>query len=298
MKTTLSGLLASGKPVLADGAMGSNLMAAGLMTGEAAELLNVTNPEFIQQVHRGYVDAGSQIILTNTFGGSRISLTRQGVGERTFELNEAGARNARAVADSAAQPVVVGGSIGPCGELMEPYGTLTQKGAVEMFAEQAGGLAAGGVDLFWIETMSDVNEVLAAVAGCKLAAPDIPIVTTMSFERKGRTMMGVTPEQALEAFRAQGVLALGANCGNGPDEVIGVIEKMHALDPEAVLVAKANAGMPKIIGDQTVYDATPAVMGEYARTVYAAGAQIIGACCGSTAEHIRVISQKLSNFSP
>ncbi len=295
MKTTLGDLLATGKPVIADGAMGSNLMRAGLMIGEAAELLNVTKPDIVQQVHRGYIDAGSQIVLTNTFGGSRISLTRQDVGDRTVELNTAGAHNARVVADAAPQPVAVAGSIGPSGDLMQPYGPLTPEGASELFAEQAGALAAGGVDVFWIETMSDVTEVLAAIAGCKQAAPMIPIVTTMSFERKGRTMMGVKPEQALKAYKAEGVLALGANCGNGPDEVIDVIEKMRAIDPDVVLVAKANAGMPKMVGRQTVYDASSADMAEYARAVHAAGAQIIGACCGSTAVHIKAIVDALSN---
>ncbi|MCA9949801.1 MAG: homocysteine S-methyltransferase family protein [Anaerolineales bacterium] len=295
MKTTLGDLLATGKPVIADGAMGSNLMAAGLMMGEAAELLNVTQPEIVQEVHRGYINAGSQIVLTNTFGGSRINLTRQDVGERTVELNAAGAQIARAAADAMPQPVVVAGSIGPCGDLMQPYGPLTPDKAAELFAEQAGGLAAGGVDVFWIETMSAVEEVLAAITGCKQAAPAIPIVTTMSFERKGRTMMGVTPEQALQAFKEQAVLALGANCGNGPDEVITVIEKMRAFDPEVILVAKANAGMPKMVGRQAIYDASPDDMADYARAVHAAGAQIIGACCGSTAVHIRAIADALSN---
>ncbi len=295
MKSTLGDLIAAGKPVIADGAMGSNLMAAGLMMGKAAELLNVTQPEIVQQVHRDYIAAGSQIVLTNTFGGSRLSLERQDVGDRTVELNTAGALNGRAAADAVPQPVVVAGSIGPSGELMEPFGALTLESGAEMFAEQAEGLAAGGVDVFWIETMSDVNEVLAAIEGCKRAAPELPIVTTMSFERLGRTMMGVKPEQALQAFKEQGVLALGANCGNGLDEVIGVIEKMHALDPNVVLVAKANAGMPQIVDGQTIYDASPAEMGVYARAVHAAGAQIIGACCGSTAEHIKAIHAALSN---
>lgn len=295
MKTTLGDLLATGKPVIADGAMGSNLMGAGLMIGEAAELLNVTKPDIVQEVHRNYINAGSQIVLTNTFGGSRTSLTRQDVGDRTVKLNTAGARNARAVADAVPQPVVVAGSMGPSGDLMQPYGPLTPESGTELFAEQAGALAAGGVDVFWIETMSDVGEVLAAIAGCRQAAPQVPIVTTMSFERKGRTMMGVKPEQALQAFKEQGVLAVGANCGNGPDEVIAVIEKMHALDPDMILVAKANAGMPKMVGRQAVYDASPADMAEYAFAVHAAGAQIIGACCGSTAVHIKAISDALSD---
>lgn len=293
MKTTLSALLASGQPVVADGAMGSILMAAGLEAGRSPELWNVEQPETIAQVHRGYIQAGSQIILTNSFGGSRTSQDRRDQGERVGELNRAAARIARAEADAAAHPVAVGGSMGPTSEMMVPFGTLTVEEATAVFAEQAAALAEGGVDIFWIETMYALDEMLAAVAGCRLAAPDMPITATMSYDRKGRTMMGVRPEEAMTALRDLGVAAIGANCGNGPDEIIEVISKMHAFDPRVSLIAKANAGMPQYRDGRTVYDATPAEMAAYATAVRQNGAHIIGACCGSTAVHIAAIAQTL-----
>jgi 5-methyltetrahydrofolate--homocysteine methyltransferase len=291
MKSTLEELLATNDVVVADGAMGSRLMAAGLPSGAPSELWNVENPDAVRAVHRSYIDAGSSVILTNSFVGSRPSLARHDLGERTTELNQAAAENARAEADAADRPIVIGGSMGPCGEMFAPFGPLTEEKGTAVFAEQAAALAAGGVDVFWIETMSDLQELLAAVAGCRQADPAIPVVATMSFDRKGRTMMGVTPEQALESLRPLGVAACGGNCGNGPDEILEVIEKIHALDPGAVLVAKANAGVPRLVDGQTIYDAEPPEMAVYAAQARDRGARIIGACCGSTAEHVRAIAE-------
>lgn len=294
MRTTLQELLANGNIIVADGAMGSRLMAAGMPTGASSELWNVENPAAVRDVHRSYIAAGSQIILSNSFTGSRPSLAHHDLAERTAELNQAAAENARAEANAADRPVVVGGSIGPSGEVFAPFGPLDEESATAVFAEQAAALASGGVDVFWIETMFDLQEVTAAVAGCRQANPDIPVVTTMSFDRKGRTMMGVTPEQALQSLQPLGVLALGANCGNGPDEILEVIEKMRALDPDVVLVAKANAGMPKLVDGQTVYDASPQEMARYAQQARDSGARIIGACCGSTDEHLKAIAEAVS----
>ncbi len=294
MKTTLLELLANNDAVVADGAMGSRLMAAGMPMGLAPELWNVENPDAVRAVHRGYIEAGSRIVLTNSFGGSRPGLARNDLDERTVELNQAAAENARAEADAVSQPVVVAGSIGPSGELFAPFGPLDLESGTAVFAEQAAALAAGGVDVFWIETMSDLQEVEAAVAGCRLANPTIPVVTTMSFDRKGRTMMGVTPAQALSRLGALDVVALGGNCGNGPDEILGVIEEMHALDPDVILVAKANAGMPKLVDGVTIYDAGPQEMALYAQEARRRGARIIGACCGSTDAHVRAIAEAVS----
>lgn len=297
MKTTLSALLATGQPIVADGAMGSNLMAAGLPPGGSPELWNVENSDAVRQIHRGYIQAGSQIILTNSFGGSRPSQERHDQADRVTELNRAAARIARAEADAAERPVVVAGSMGPTSEMMVPLGVLTVVEATAVYAEQSAALAEGGVDVFWLETMYALDELLAAVAGCRQAAPAMPIVATMSFERQGRTMMGVRPEEALTALRAAGVAALGANCGNGLDEIMAVIANMQAnmraLSADVVLVAKANAGMPYYRDGRTVYDATPEDMAAYATAVHRLGAQIIGACCGSTAVHIAAIANAL-----
>lgn len=294
MRTTLQALLESHEFVVADGGMGTMLFAMGLTRGASPELWNVEHPDKVRSIHRQYIEAGAQIILTNSFGGNRYRLSAHDLGERAVELNRAAAGLARAEADTAAQPVVVGGSIGPTGQMLAPLGTLAFDDAAGAFAEQAGALAAGGVDILWIETMSDLEEVRAAVEGCRQVAPDVPIVGTMTFDTKGRTMMGVTPERALRALRELGVVALGGNCGNGPDEIAGVIEKMHTADAGAILVAKANAGLPRMEAGVAVYDAAPDVMAEYAVRVRTLGARIVGACCGSTPDHIRAIAGALS----
>lgn len=290
MQTTLQALLANGGVIVADGGMGTMLFAAGLERGHAPEPWNVEQPDKVRAIHRGYIEAGAQIILTNSFGGNRARLGMHGLAERAAELNRAAAQLARAEADAAAQPVVVGGSMGPTGQMLAPLGTLEFDDAVAIFAEQAGALVAGGVDVLWIETMSDLEEVRAAVTGSRQVALDMPIVATMTFDTKGRTMMGVKPEQAQSALADMGVIALGGNCGNGPDEIEGVIEKMHAATADLPLVAKANAGLPKMVDGVAVYDATPEVMADYARRVHERGARIIGACCGSTPAHVQAIA--------
>jgi 5-methyltetrahydrofolate--homocysteine methyltransferase len=293
MKTTLQTLLDSAGPIVADGGMGSMLFALGLTRGQSPELWNVEQPENVRRVHREYIQAGAMIILTNSFGGNRIRLGAHDLADRTVELNRAAAQLARAEADAADHPVVVAGSMGPTGKMLEPLGDLPFEEAEAAFAEQAGALVEGGVDVLWIETMSDLEEVRAAFEGCRRAAPGVPVVATMTFDTRGRTMMGVTPERALNTLAEFGVMALGANCGNGPDEIEGVIGKMHTAGPQTALVAKANAGLPHMEGDRAIYDATPDVMAAYALRVRDAGARIIGACCGSTPAHIQAITKAL-----
>lgn len=287
--TNLQQLLDSGKTIVADGGMGTMLMNAGLEQGNASELWNVERPDIIRQIHAGYIQAGAQIILTNSFGGNAIRLSSHGLGERVAEFNQAAARLARTEADIAEHPVVVGGSMGPIGEFIEPLGTITYDEVVTVFVGQARALLDGGVDLFWIETMSDLKEVEAAVVACRQVDEAVPIVATMTFDTKGRTMMGTKPEQAIQALVDMGVIAVGANCGNGPDEIETVIQTMQQTQPDAILVAKSNAGLPEAQGDSFVYSATPEDMADYARRVQAQGARIIGACCGSNPQHIAAI---------
>lgn len=179
---------------------------------------------------------------------------------------------------------------------MLPYGEMEYGEAVAAFAEQATALLEGGVDLIWIETMADLEEVRAAVEGVRQASSEIPIITTMTFDTRGRTMMGVTPESAAESLPSLGAVAIGGNCGNGPDEIIDVIRKMHSTRPEAILVAKANAGVPVLVAGKPVYRAAPEDMGVYASQVFEAGAKIIGACCGSTPAHIHAIADALKEM--
>lgn len=292
MSTRLLDLLATGGPIVADGGMGTMLIAAGLQSGDSPELWNVLpeRMDVVRAIHRGYVAAGSQIILTNSFGGNPSRLRHNVLDGRVYELNRAAAMLARSIAG---ESVVVGGSIGPTGELLEPLGALTFAAAVAGFAKQARGLADGGVDVIWIETMADLAEVRAAIEGARRAAPHLPIVATMTFDTHGRTMMGVKPAQAVAELAALGVAATGANCGNGPDEIAAVIGAMREADATIPLVAKSNAGKPEFIDGKPAYRATPEVMAAYAREVAALGATIIGACCGSTPAHIAAIAAAL-----
>lgn len=289
----LKQLLETGEPVLLDGAMGTMLMAAGLEQGDPPEEWNVIHPKRVRAIHKSYIEAGSQVILTNTFGGTRFRLEMHNLQERVIELNKAAAENARAEADAAPHTVVVAGSMGPTGQIFEPMGTLTFEEAKDAFAEQARGLAEGGVDVFWVETMSDLNEVKAAVEGAR-SVSDLPIVTTMSFDTHGHTMMGVSPQKALEVLGDLDVIAIGANCGTGSDELEVAVKTMREANPDVVLVAKANAGIPTVVpGGDVVYNGTPEVMAQYARNVRDIGVSMIGGCCGSSPVHIKAMAEAL-----
>jgi 5-methyltetrahydrofolate--homocysteine methyltransferase len=287
-------LIASPGVILADGAMGTMLFEAGLQFGEPPERWNVDYPERVQAVHQAYLQAGSRILLTNTFGGNRWRLSLHKLEGRARELVEAGARTTRAAVEAAGGRALVAGDIGPSGSLLAPLGELEEAEAVTGFAEQAEALLAGGADVIWIETMSDLGEVAAAVRGVRQASSEVPILTTMTFDTHGRTMMGVTPEKAVQTLSQQGAAAVGGNCGNGPEEILGVLEKMHAVSPQMVLIAKANAGLPTLVNGRAVYAATPESMGEYAQAAAARGARIVGACCGSTPAHLQAMATALA----
>ncbi len=281
--------LASGDVLIADGATGTMLQAAGLPTGMPGEAWVLERPEEIMKLHRAYVEAGSQLILTTTFGGTRVRLKKAGLEARVAEINTHAAELARQVAGD---DFYVGGDIGPTGEMMVPIGSLTYEAAVEMFAEQARALAAGGVDVIYIETMSDLNEAKAAVEGARQAC-DLPVFCTFSFDTHGRTNMGVSPTQAAQAMAALGVPATGANCGHEPEEVLDILPQMRQAAPDAYLIAKPNAGIPHMVKRQVVYDATPERMAELAVRYVELGARIVGTCCGSSPAHIAAIAAAL-----
>src|SRR4051794_1609924 len=283
-------LLASNRTIIADGAMGTMLFANGLLFGDPPEVWNLSKPDVIRRIHRGYLDAGSQILMTNTFGGNRMRLSLHGLQDRVAELNQTAAILLRSEVDAAGGTALVAGDIGPSGAILAPTGTLEYDEAVDIFAEQAAALVAGGVDLIWIETMSDLSEIKAAIEGVRRVSAGIALITTMTFDTRGRTMMGVTPEQAVASLTAWGADAVGGNCGNGPDELIGVIGKMRAVDPDVRLVAKSNAGMPELVDMRAVYRADPETMAAAAVTMRDLGASIIGGCCGNTPDHLAAIA--------
>ncbi len=281
--------------VLGDGAMGTTLQAAGLPPGATPDEWNVSHPDVVRAVHQGYVDAGAQVITTNSFGGNRYRLARDGLQDRVHSLNRAAALLAREVADGAAHAVLVAGSMGPTGEILAPLGALEPEEVAAAYAEQAAALAEGGADFLLIETMSALEEVEAAVQGARRAC-SLPIAVTMTFDTNFRTMMGVKPAQAVKALHAMGIRVLGANCGNGPQEMERVAAEMMAARPEDVfLVTQSNAGVPDYdpVTGQTRFNATPEDMADYARKMMALGVRYIGACCGSTAAHIRAMAEAL-----
>jgi methionine synthase I (cobalamin-dependent) len=283
--------LKNGGVIVADGAMGTMLQAAGLPPGAPPEGWLLENPDPVRDVHRAYVEAGADLILTCTFGGTRTRLEQSGLAERIAEINR---RAVEITREAAGDRAYVAGDIGPMGEFLAPLGKITYEQAVEIFAEQAAALAEAGVDVLYIETMSDLNEVRAAIEGARQAGPGLPVCATLSFDSHGRTNMGVRPEQAAETLLEMGVDAFGANCGATLEMTEGAVAKMHETAPQALLIVKPNAGLPHMVGDDVVYDATPEDMAEYARRFVALGARVVGACCGSTPAHIAAIAEAVS----
>ena len=283
--------------LLADGATGTNYFQMGLMSGDAPELWNVDHPERVRDLHRRFIEAGADIILTNSFGGNRHRLKLHNDQHRVHELNVAAVKNARAEADAAQRTVYVAGSMGPTGEIFMPVGTMPHEEGVAAFAEQAMALKDGGVDVLWIETMSSEEELRAAVEGA--AKADLPIVTTMSFDTNGRTMMGMTPKAfgALTATLGTQPVAIGANCGVGASELIATVLGITEARPDANVVAKGNCGIPQYVDGSIHYTGTPDLMADYARIARDAGAKIIGGCCGTSPEHLASMRRALEGHT-
>ncbi len=300
MTASISGLLKANGHVLADGAMGTQLFAVGLGAGDPPEAWNLHHAEQVRAIHRAYLRAGADLVITNSFGGTSFRLALHGLDDRGVELNAAAARNARIEADAEAErtgrSVLVAGSMGPTGELLEPMGNMSAAECEAAFAEQAEGLAAGGADMLWIETMSDLDEVEAAVRGARSAC-DLDVAATMSFDTAGRTMMGVTGADLAERLDGLGLAAVGANCGNNvADTEAAVIAA--ASSASTPVVSKPNAGVPVWSGDALVYDGTPEVLAAHAHRVRAAGVAVIGSCCGSTPTHTAKIAAVLRGDEP
>lgn len=295
MTNALSKLLSSRDWLLADGATGTNLFNMGLEAGEPPEFWNADKPENIRKLYKGAVDAGSDIFLTNSFGGNASRLRLHQAQGRVTELNRIAAEIARDVADASGRTIVVAGSVGPTGEIFEPMGTLTHSAAVEMFHEQAEGLKAGGADVLWVETISAPEEYRAAAEAAQLAG--MPWCGTMSFDTAGRTMMGTTSAAMVEMVEklAYPPLAFGANCGVGASDLMRTMLGFAAQGSPIPLIAKGNAGIPKYHDGHIHYDGTPALMAEYAVLARDAGVKIIGGCCGTMPEHLSAMRAALES---
>jgi methionine synthase I (cobalamin-dependent) len=296
MSNPLSQLLAKKDIVLADGAMGTNLFDLGLANGAAGEVWCIEHPDRVRSIHQGFIDAGADIILTNSFTANRYRFRLHRIEDRVHEINRAAAALARELADAAGRTVVVAGDIGPTGDLLEPLGERTAQEAEDAFAEQATALKEGGADIAWIETMYSHDELFAAIRGVVRAG--LPYVATMTFDTGGRTMMGMKPHDAIRLTHDLEVkpIAFGANCGVGPAQLLdSVIGLKKGAGADQVIVAKSNCGVPHIgKGGKIEYDGTPQIMADYACLARDAGARIIGGCCGTTPTHLRAMSEALS----
>jgi 5-methyltetrahydrofolate--homocysteine methyltransferase len=276
--------LKAGEVLVSDGAMSTQMQNHGLSSGDCPEEWNVTNPEAVASVYRFYVEAGSDLISTNTFGGNPLKLDRYGIASRTEELNEAGIRLAK---QEAAGRALVIASIGPTGHLIEPLGELSADDAYAAFKRQVEAVALAGADAILFETFFDLTEI---EQGIKAALPTgLPVICTMTFDSAGRTVMGLDAARAAQALLDLGASVVGSNCGVGPDAMLAVVETMAKTG--AHVMAQPNAGLPHVDAGETTYDITPATMAEYAVKFVSAGARIVGGCCGSTPAHIAAIAK-------
>jgi 5-methyltetrahydrofolate--homocysteine methyltransferase len=289
----LSKLLADRDWLMADGATGTTLFNMGLTSGDAPEMWNVDHPDRVRALYQGPVDAGSDIFLTNSFGGTASRLKLHEAQHRVGELNRIAAELGREVADKAGRTVVVAGSMGPTGEIMEPMGPLSFDGAVEMFHEQAEALKEGGADVLWVETISSPDEYKAAARAAELA--DMPWCGTMSFDTAGRTMMGLTSADLAKLVEGlpNPPIGFGANCGVGASDLLRTVLGFKQAGTERTVIAKGNAGIPKFVHGHIHYDGTPDLMADYAVMARDCGATIIGGCCGTTPEHLAKMREAL-----
>jgi methionine synthase I (cobalamin-dependent) len=288
MSTGFIDRLSAGEILVADGATGTSYQQMGMGIGIAPEEWVFDQPEKVLSLHAAFINAGADIILTDTFGGTSLRLRESPLVGRTYELNRQAATLARQAAAGRAG-VLVAGSMGPTGMLMEPLGELTPAAAADAYREQAAALSDGGVDLLLMETFFALDEALAAIDGIR-GASAVPLVVSFSFDRGTRTMMGVSPTTMVEAIGPLGVAAIGANCGRSLADMERVVAELAALNADVPLWIKPNAGLPRMVGEVARYDTGPDEMAEYARRFIEAGADVVGGCCGSSPDHIGAIA--------
>lgn len=280
--------------LVADGAMGTMLYAKGVYLNRCYDEMNLSQPDMVREIHSEYLHAGAEIIETNTFGANPVKLTPHGLSEKTEEINQRGAQIAKDVAGDRAW---VAGSVGPLGKPLSPLGKISVEEAIELYQPQIRGLVQGGVDLIIIETMSDVQEMTAAVKAARQEG-DLPIMVSATFPAEGRTMLGYTPEEVMSVLAQLEVQVVGANCSEGPHDILETIKRLRHANADIPIAAMPNAGHPRFHDDRVLYMTSPEYMAEYARRFIQAGAQIVGGCCGTTPNHIRAISSMVKALKP
>jgi homocysteine S-methyltransferase len=286
-------LVENGSAHLFDGAIGTELYQRGVFINVSFDEINTERPQLVREVHRAYREAGAEILETNTFGGNRVRLDRYGLGDRVYDVNKAGAELAREVAGD---DLYVAGSVGPLGIRIEPYGPTAREEARAFFREQAEALAAGGIDLFVIETFSDLSEIEQAILGCRDAA-DLPVVAQMTVYTDGNTLYGYDPARIARHLDNTGADVIGLNCSVGPAMILKAIQVMADVTNRP-LSAMPNAGLPREVEGRKMYMASPEYFAKYTRRLLQAGVRFIGGCCGTTPDHVRAMAAQVRALRP
>lgn len=288
-------LLKSGRPILSDGAMGTILHARGISFDECFDALNLTNPALVAETHREYIEAGSQMIQTNTFGANRYKLARHGLEQRVEQINTAGVELARRVVLASFKQVLIAGDVGPLGVRLAPFGRVKPEQAREAFSEQISALVKAGIDVLIIETMSDLVEIIEAIQAAREIDPDMPIIASMTFTRDDRTLLGDGPAKVARTIHQAGATLIGVNCSGGPHQLLRILKQMRAAVPDARFSTMPNAGWPEQVGGRIMYPAGADYFGDYALTFARAGTCVLGGCCGTTPQHIAAMSRALKS---
>jgi methionine synthase I (cobalamin-dependent)/5,10-methylenetetrahydrofolate reductase len=297
-KPKFSDLISSGKPALSDGAMGTLLHERGIGFNKCFDELNLTNPSLVAEIHHAYIEAGSQIILTNTFGANRFKLERHGMAAELKEINTAAVELARRVVLASFKDVLIGGDVGPLGIRLAPFGRVQPEDARRIFRQQIETLLEAGADLLVIETMSDLYEIREAIFAARDLSADIPVVASMTFTRDDRTLLGDSPRKVVRALRDYGADVFGVNCSGGPNQLLRILKEMRSAMPDGKFWIKPNAGWPEQMGGRIFYPASADYFGDYALSFWRAGASVIGGCCGTTPAHIAAMRQALESAKP
>ncbi|MCX6055894.1 MAG: bifunctional homocysteine S-methyltransferase/methylenetetrahydrofolate reductase [Chloroflexi bacterium] len=292
-KDVLKILLGSGKPVLSDGAMGTMLHQRGITFEGCFDSLNLSHPALVADVHRQYIDAGSQIIQTNTFGANRFKLSQHGIEDKLSEINHAGVELARRAVMASFKNVLIAGDVGPLGVRLAPFGRVQGEQARSVFVEQISALSESGIDLIIIETMTDLFEIVEAIKAAREVAPGLPIIASMTFTRDNRTLLGDTPSKVARRIHEAGADVIGINCSGGPNQLLNILKQMKETLPDGRFSVMPNAGWPEQVEGRIMYPAAPEYFGEYAISFWKAGANVIGGCCGTTPAHIKAMSDAL-----
>lgn len=293
-QTDFRTLLNSGKPILSDGAMGTILHERGVTFEECFDALNIDRPGLVAEIHREYIEAGSLIIQTNTFGANRYKLARHGLENEVEKINTAAVELARKVVWASFRPVLIAGDVGPLGVRLAPFGRVKPEQARATFIEQISALVKAGVDLLIIETMSDLHEINIAIQAAHEVSADIPVIASMTFTRDDRTVLGDSPAKVARSLHESGATVIGVNCSGGPNQILRIVKQMRSTVPEAKLSAMPNAGWPEQSGGRIMYPAGAEYFGEYAMAFCEAGISVIGGCCGTTPQHIAAMARALA----